>query len=192
MPQVNLYDPSKMYVSPQEQYQSQLLANLYAAAPVPEAAQQRAIQLAQAGLASGYSAVPRSNVAATAVPSTAATWTPPSLASMVGQAPSTSRLPGGSGYNWSDPTQAALLQSIFGTPGTGYASGPGGSYAVSGGEIVPVTGGTSVMQAGQPVTYPDLTDVGLQQYGQYTGPYAPSPVLNAPTEDEWLYEFDEF
>lgn len=51
-----LFDPSKFYITPADQSQAQLLANIYASAPNPTAAAENALRLAQQGLIAGHGA----------------------------------------------------------------------------------------------------------------------------------------
>lgn len=51
-----LFDPSKFYITPADQSQAQLLANIYAAAPNPTLAAENALRLAQQGLRAGQGA----------------------------------------------------------------------------------------------------------------------------------------
>jgi hypothetical protein len=59
MPRTALYSPSSMNVTPEQQYQSQLLANIYASSPVPEASAAAGRQAATSGVAAGYGAAAR-------------------------------------------------------------------------------------------------------------------------------------
>ena len=58
MPRTSLYDPTSLYTTPEQQYNAQLLANIYASAPVPAAANAAALAAGRSGVSAGRSAVP--------------------------------------------------------------------------------------------------------------------------------------
>lgn len=146
-PQGPLFDPSKFFVTPEQEQQAQAAANLYKSAPVPSAAAAEARKQAAAGIGATVGA-PGVQLPAGS-PFKATTWSAPTSISPTGFGPS------GSSY----------------TPSSGIFNVTGNT--IGGGPASLGTGGGRTYMGPADQLYPGTEVSGLGSLGDILGPAAP-------------------